>query len=172
MPDAREYEGNFISAVEELRRCRLRWPTSVVLTTTLHCSSIRGDTLRAIQLSLYANHARLSLYGFSLASWDAEMARSIIRDRTISSSKFQARNFQVQWRFHLISSSRSTSTSLFRDRIHILLFKLLRFKTDCKQSLVEVSTRVKVPSTTISSAYLSCSSNKYFWVGPIRLNVL
>ena len=44
--------------------------------------------------------------------------------------------------------------------LQIKFFKLM-FKTDGKQSLVEVSTRVKVPNPVSSSAYLLCSSNKF-----------
>ena len=107
---------------------------------------------------------------YSLASWDAEMARPIIQIPKSSTSKFQARNFQVPTSYLTsVSFSRSTTTyseieilqsNLPTIILQIKFFKLM-FKTDCKQSLVEVSTRVKVPSPVSSSAYLSCSSNKY-----------
>ena len=99
-------------------------------TTTLHCSSIRGDTLRAAQLSLNGKHGPhtsappgastdmldLAFMAYSLASWDAEMALPIHSDTEqlnfkVSSSKLPGATRDLT----SVSFSRSTTT-LFRDR--------------------------------------------------------
>ena len=147
----------------------------MVLTTTLHCSSIRGDTLRAIQLSLDGNHGphtsvrpeplrtcpTLACMAYSLASWDAAMASHSITNRSILSSL--PLKSQTLIKLQIFIGKRLTfyfnefavsnlPTIIPRPNVNIIFFKLSRFKTDYNQSLVEVSTRVKVPSTAISSA--------------------
>ena len=96
----------------------------------VRCSSIRGDTLRANQLSLDGNHGphtsvrpeplrtcpTLACMAYSLASWDAAMARSNYSIPNnfkfkVSSSKLPSATSYLT----SVSFSRSTST-LFRDR--------------------------------------------------------
>ena len=135
MPDAREYEGNFISAVDRaatvqptvISQCGAHYnECAAAPSVEIPCEPISSALMATMARTLRHSPEplrtcpTLACMAFSLASWDAAMARSI-RYRTRSSSKCQVLTFQVQaYGFTSVSSLRSTSTSLqllFRDRI-------------------------------------------------------
>jgi hypothetical protein len=99
----------------------------------------------------------LAFMAYSLASWDAAMARSNysrpnnFKFKSSSSLPLKSQTLiklQIfigkRLTFYYYSEIEILQSNLPTIILQLKFFKLIMFKTDCKQSLVEVSTRVKV----------------------------